>query len=151
MAQGLKQLLLAAALILAACSGETPVDMKDPASVTRRFVNAYNARDLARMLPLVDQVNLDAVKDALADGPGSDAYNSIFQPKMVDLLARDGGKIEGPRFERKDAIFKVGNAVDGDVYTIELGEREDGDWLIDAFNMMSEQEFLGLPEKPKGK
>lgn len=151
MAQGLKQLLLAAALILAACSGETPVDMKDPASVTRRFVNAYNARDLARMLPLVDQVNLDAVKDALADGPGSDAYNSIFQPQMVDLLARDGGKIEGPRFERKDAIFKVGNAVDGDVYTIELGEREDGDWLIDAFNMMSEQEFLGLPEKPKGK
>lgn len=151
MAQGLKQLLLAAALILASCSGETPVDMKDPASVTRRFVNAYNARDLARMLPLVDQVNLDAVKDALVDGPGSDAYNSIFQPQMVDLLARDGGKIEGPRFERKDAIFKVGNAVDGDVYTIELGEREDGDWLIDAFNMMSEQEFLGLPEKPKGK
>jgi hypothetical protein len=133
--------------MLAACSGETPVDMKDPASVTRGFVNAYNARDLGRMLPLVDNVNIDAVKEALAGGPSSVAYASIFQPSMSDLLARDGGKIEGPRFDRRSAVFKVGETVNGDVYTIELGQHENGEWLIEAFNMMSEQEFLGLPEE----
>ncbi len=134
---------------LAACSGEAAVDMKDPASVARGFVNAYNARDLSRMLPLVDQINLDAVKQALADGPSSEAYASIFQPQMVDLLARDGGKIEGPRYDRSSAVFKVGETVNGDVYTIELGERSNGAWLIEAFNMMGEQEFLGLPEQQK--
>lgn len=121
--------------------------MQDPASVTRSFVNAYNARDLSRMLPLVDQVNLDAVKEALAEGPSSEAYASIFQPQMADLLARDGGKVEGPRFERRSAVFKVGETVDGEVYTIELGKRDNGAWLIEAFSTMSEQEFLNLPDK----
>lgn len=121
--------------------------MQDPASVTRSFVNAYNARDLARMLPLVDQVNLDAVKAALAEGPSSEAYASIFQPQMADLLARDGGKVEGPRFDRRSAVFKVGETVDGEVYTIELGKRDNGAWLIEAFSTMGEQEFLNLPDK----
>lgn len=133
--------------MLAACSGEAAVDMQDPASVTRSFVNAYNARDLSRMLPLVDQVNLDAVKEALAEGPSSEAYASIFQPQMADLLARDGGKIEGPRFDRRSAVFKVGETVDGEVYTIELGKRDNGAWLIEAFSTMGEQEFLNLPDK----
>lgn len=121
--------------------------MQDPASVTRSFVNAYNARDLSRMLPLVDQVNLDAVKAALAEGPSSEAYASIFQPQMADLLARDGGKVEGPRFDRRSAVFKVGETVDGEVYTIELGKRDNGAWLIEAFSTMAEQEFLNLPDE----
>ena len=116
--------------------------------MTRGFVNAYNARNLSRMLPLVDQVNLDAVKQALAEGPSSAAYASIFQPSMSDLLARDGGKIAGPRYDRRSAVFKVGETVDGDVYTIELGQHENGAWLIEAFSTRSEPEFLGLPEEP---
>ncbi len=136
---------LLSAFMLAAC-GEAPLNMKDPAAVTRRFVNAYNARDLSHMLPLVDQVNLDAVKQALTDGPGSEAYNGIFQPEMTDLLARDGGKIDGPRFDRADAVFKVGETVDGDVHTIKLSEGEDGRWLIVEFPTLSEREYLDLPE-----
>ena len=139
---------LLAALMLAACS-EAPVDMKDPAAVTRRFVNAYNARDLSRMLPLVDQVNLEVVKDALAGGPGSEAYTGIFRPEMNDQLARDGGKIEGPRFDHGDAVFKVGETVEGDVHAIKLGQSEDGRWLIAEFPTLSEQEYLGLPEQAK--
>ncbi|MFT3723627.1 MAG: hypothetical protein QM773_08590 [Hyphomonadaceae bacterium] len=136
-------------LMLAAC-GEAPVDMKDPAAVTRRFVNAYNARDLSHMLPLVDQVNLDAVKEALTGGPGSEAYNGIFQPQMTDLLARDGGKIDGPRFDGGDAMFKVGDTVNGDVYTVKLSQSEDGKWLIAEFPTLSEREYLALPEtQPK--
>ncbi len=141
--------LLLSMLVLAAC-GEAPVDMKDPAAVTRRFVNAYNARDLSHMLPLVDQVNLDAVKEALAGGPGSEAYTSIFQPEMTDLIARDGGKIDGPRFDGGDAVFKVGDTVDGDVHSIKLSPNTDGHWLIVEFPTLSEREYLALPEaEPK--
>ncbi len=124
-----------------------PVNMKDPASVAAKFVEAYNQRDLARMLPLVDQVNLDAVKEALAQGPGSEPYNSIFNPDMAQMLAEQGGKVEGPRYERRDAIMTVGKTVQGDVYTIELGERDDETWVIEAFSMMSEAEFKNLPDK----
>jgi hypothetical protein len=149
-AEGLRRLLAIASLALAACSGETPVNMKDPGSVTRKFVEAYNARDLARMLPLVDQVNIDAVKNALADGVNSEAYQSIFMPEMVELLAKDGGKVTGPRYDRHGAVFQVGETVSGDVYAIELSRREaDGVWLIDEFSMMSEREFLELPEQPQ--
>ncbi len=151
MAEGLRRLLALGALALAACSNKTPVNMKDPASVAGTFVAAYNVRDLARMLPLVDQVNLDAVKEALAQGPGSEPYNSIFDPEMAALMAREGGKVTGPRYERRDAIVSVGKSEQGDVYTIELGEREDGEWLIEAFSMMPETDFLELPDKPRPK
>lgn len=137
--------------MLAACSGETPVNMKDPASVAAKFVEAYNQRDLTRMLPLVDQVNLDAVKEALAQGPGSEPYNSIFNPDMAQMLAEQGGKVEGPRYERRDAIMTVGKTGQGDVYTIELGERPDATWVIEAFSMMSTAEFENLPDKPPAK
>jgi hypothetical protein len=147
MALALRGAIALAALLVTACGGETPVNMKDPSSVARKFVEAYNARDLARMLPLVDQVNIDAVKNALADGANSEAYQSIFMPEMVELLARDNGKVFGPRYDRRDAVFQVGDTVAGDVYTIELRQREDEAWLIDEFSMMSEREFLELPEK----
>jgi hypothetical protein len=145
----LKRLTAFAILALAACGGPASVDMKDPTSVAKAFVEAYNARELARMLPLVDQVNLDAVKDALADGPDSEAYRSIFMPDMVQLLAKDGGELTGPRYDRGDAVFQVGEAVQGDAYTIELSQREDGEWLIDAFNIMSETDFKQLPAQRK--
>jgi hypothetical protein len=141
--------LALAALMLAACDGETPVDMKDPAAVARKFAEAYNARNLTRMLPLVDQVNLDAVKDALAGGPESEAYRGIFSPEMVDLMAREAGKIEGPRYDGNDAVVKVAKSERGDVYTIVLDEHEDGDWLIEEFATLTEQEFRDLAEKPK--
>ena len=93
---------------LAACGGgPAPPDMKDPLSVARAFVDAYNAKDLARMLPLVDQVNMDAIKAALTDGPNSEAWQGIFAPQMVQLIAREGGKVEGPRYESRDAVVKV--------------------------------------------
>jgi len=148
----LRRLLALGALVLAACSAETPVDMKDPGSVARKFVEAYNARNLQRMLPLVDQVNIDAVKNALADGVNSEAYQSIFMPEMVELLAKDGGKVTGPRYDRHGAVFQVGETVSGDVYTIELSQREaDEIWLIDEFSMMSERDFLELPDQPRPK
>ena len=93
--------------MLSACGGETPVDMKDPASVAAKFVEAYNRRDLARMLPLVDQVNLDAVKEALAQGPGSEPYNSIFDPEIAQMIVEQNGKVEGPRYERSDAVMST--------------------------------------------
>lgn len=124
--------------------------MKDPASVAAKFVAAYNQRDLARMLPLVDQVNLDAVKEALAQGPGSEPYNSIFNPDVTQMMATQNGKVEGPRYERRDAIMTVGKS-GSDVYTIELVEREDETWVIEAFSMMSEAEFENLPDKPPQK
>lgn len=124
--------------------------MKDPASVAAKFVAAYNQRDLARMLPLVDQVNLDAVKEALAQGPGSEPYNSIFDPDVAQMMATQNGKVEGPRYERRDAIMTVGKS-GSDVYTIELVERDDETWVIEAFSMMSETEFENLPDKPPQK
>ena len=121
--------------------------MKDPASVAAKFVEAYNQRDLARMLPLVDQVNLDAVKEALTQGPGSEPYNSIFDPEIAQMMSAQNGKIEGPRYERRDAIISVGKTDSGDVYTIELGKRDDETWMIEAFSMMSTAEFENLPQK----
>lgn len=144
----LKRLSALSALLLAACAGETPVNMKDPASVAAKFVEAYNQRDLARMLPLVDQVNLDAVKEALAQGPGSEPYNSIFDPEIAQMLAAQNGRVEGPRYERSDAVMTVGKTEGGDVYTIELGQHEDETWKIEAFSMMSEAEFQNLPDTP---
>jgi hypothetical protein len=134
---------------LAACSGgpATP-DMKDPVSVARAFVEAYNAKDLSRMLPLVDQVNMDAIKAALTDGPDSQAWQGIFAPDMVQLIAREGGKVEGPRYEGRDAVVKVATSDLGDVYTVELSEGEDGWWLIVENAILSEQEFAALPVAP---
>lgn len=147
----MRRLIALAALALAACTGEPPIDMKDPAAVARGFVLAYNVRDLTRMLPLVDQVNLDAVKEALAGGPSSEAYQGIFAPQMSDLLAREAGKVEGPRYDGSNAIVSVGKTEDGDVYTIELGQRDDGEWLIEAFPMMSQQDFIELRDEPRKK
>ncbi|HOY78891.1 MAG TPA: hypothetical protein PLN33_13840 [Hyphomonadaceae bacterium] len=147
----LKRLATFALLMLSACGGETPVNMKDPASVAVKFVEAYNQRDLARMLPLVDQVNLDAVKEALAQGPGSEPYNSIFNPDITQMMATQNGRVEGPRYEQRDAIMTVGKTEQGDVYTIELGERDDKTWVIEAFSMMSEAEFENLPHEPPPK
>lgn len=134
---------------LAACSGgpATP-DMKDPVSVARAFVEAYNAKDLSRMLPLVDQVNMDAIKAALTDGPDSQAWQGIFAPDMVQLIACEGGKVEGPRYEGRDAVVKVATSDLGDVYTVELSEGEDGWWLIVENAILSEQEFAALPVAP---
>ena len=106
--------------VLAACSGEpVPPDMKDPVSVARAFVDAYNGKDLARMLPLVDQVNMEAIKDALADGPDSTAWQGIFAPEMVQLIAREGGKVVGPRYEGSDAVVSVAKSDLGDVFTVD--------------------------------
>lgn len=136
--------------LVAACSSEPPPpDMKDPVSVARAFVTAYNAKDLARMLPLVDQVNMEVIKAALADGPDSEAWHAIFPPQMVDMLAREGGKVEGPRYEGRDAVVKVATSDVGDVYTVELAEREDGEWLIVENATLTEQEFEKLPTEPK--
>jgi len=135
---------------LAACGGGPAApDMKDPVSVARAFVDAYNAKDLSRMLPLVDQVNMDAIKDALAHGPESEAWQGIFSPHMVQLIAREGGKVEGPRYEGSDAVVKVATSDLGDVYTVELSESDDGQWLIVENAILSEQEFATLPEQPR--
>jgi hypothetical protein len=140
---------LALGLATACGGGPAPPDMKDPVSVARAFVGAYNAKDLARMLPLVDQVNMDAIKAALTDGPDSEAWHGIFAPQMVQLIAREGGKVEGPRYEGRDAVVKVATSDVGDVYTVELAENENGEWLIVENATLSEQEFAKLPAEPR--
>jgi hypothetical protein len=133
---------------LAACGGPPPVDAKDPVSVARGFVDAFNARDLTRMLPLVDQVNLDAIKAALRDGPDSESWNAIFNPQMVILLQQQGGKVEGPRYSGREALVKVG-AADGDVYAIGLEKQKTGEWMIVEHATLGEAEYQSLPDKPK--
>ncbi len=149
----MRRLLAIALLVLAACSGETAVDMKDPASVARKFVEAYNAKNLQRMLPLVDQVNLEAIGDALQGGPGSDAYNGIFAPEMVELLAKEGGKVDGPRYDRRgrryDAVVSVGKSEFGFVYTVVMSETDEGEWRIAENSMMPQDDFLALPTERK--
>lgn len=126
-------------------------DRKDPASVARAFVEAYNAKDLQRMLPLNDDVNIDAIAEALAGGPGSQAYEAIFQPDMVELLAAEGGQVEGPRYDGRDAVVKVAASARGDVYTIVLDENERGEWVIVAHSMMGRAQFDALPAEPPNK
>lgn len=135
-------------LAVAACGGPPAPDMKDPVSVAQAFVEAYNTRDLSRMLPLVDQVNMDAIKAALADGPESDAWRGIFAPEMVAILAREQGKVEGPRYDRRDAVVKVGASGDGDVYAIALSKGKDDRWLIVENSVLSEAEFEAMPVEP---
>lgn len=136
--------------VVAACSSEPPQpDMKDPVAVARAFVDAYNTKDLSRMLPLVDQINMEAIKDALADGPESASWRGIFAPEMVQLVAREGGKVDGPRYDGRDAVVRVAKSDLGDVFTVELGQREDGDWLIVENAILSELEFAELPTEPE--
>lgn len=145
MRQALGALLL---LLAAACAGPPPPDMKDPASVARAFVDAYNAEDLTRMLPLVDQVNMEAIKAALAGGPDSEAWRGIFAPEMALILAREGGRISGPLYDRRDAYVKVGASGDGDVYVIGLARQKDDTWMIVENTVMSETKFLSLSAEP---
>jgi hypothetical protein len=136
--------------VLAACGGgPAPPDMNDPVSVARAFVDAYNAKDLSRMLPLVDQVNMDAIEDALSGGPDSEAWHGIFAPQMVQYIGREGGKVEGPRYEGRDAVVKVATSDLGDVYAIELAQREDGSWRIAENSTLTEAEFQKLPTEPR--
>jgi len=143
--------LTALALVLtAACSSEPPPpDMKDPLSVARAFVAAYNAKDLPRMLPLVDQVNMDAIKDALSEGPASDAYLNIFPPEIVALLAGENGRVEGPRYDGRDAVVKVGASKTGDVFTVELAKRDNDHWMIVENAILTTEEFNALPTEPR--
>jgi hypothetical protein len=147
----MRKALSALLLMLAACGGPQPPDMKDPASVARAFVDAYNARDLARMLPLVDQVNMDAIKEALVGGIDSPAWQGIFPPETTALIAREGGRIEGPRYDRRDAYIKVAAADDGDVYVVILARQKDDSWTIAENAVMSDAKFMALSEEPPKK
>lgn len=151
MALGMRLGLAAAAFsMLAACSGDPPPpDMKDPVSVARAYVAAFNARDLSRMLPLMDQVNLDAVKLALAGGPGSDDWNAIFAPEAVAVLASENGRVEGPRYERRDAVIKVGTLPTGEVFAVELAKGKDEHWLIVENSILNPGEFETLATEPR--
>lgn len=143
MRQALSALLL---LLLAACAGPQPTDMKDPASVARAFVEAFNARDLPRMLPLVDQVNMDVLKAALSEGPNGPAWQGIFNPEAVLVIGREQGKIEGPRYDRRDAFVKVGED-NGDAYLVVLARQKDDSWLIVENSLMSEAKFMALSDE----
>jgi hypothetical protein len=68
---------------------------------------------------------------------------------MVQLIAREGGKVVGPRYEGSDAVVSVAKSDLGDVFTVELSLREDGDWLIVENAILSEQEFADLPTEPE--
>ena len=152
MAGGMKRRLAAfALLVLAACGGPPPVDMKDPISVAHAFVDAYNTRDLSRMLPLFDQVNMDAIKAALSGGPESEAWRGIFAPEMVAILSREQGKVDGPRYDRRDAVVKVGESGDGDAYAIVLSKGKDDHWLIVENAVLSEAEFEAMSTEPPKK
>lgn len=143
---------LAAALLLAACGGGVvEPDRKDPAAVARAFVEAFNAKDLQRMLPLNDAVNIEAIAAALNDGVGSPAYDAIFVPDMVTRLAAEAGKVEGPRYDGRDAIVKVATSDRGEVYTIVLAKGENEEWTIVAHTMMGRAQFDALPETPPEK
>jgi hypothetical protein len=148
MRKALSALLL---LLVAACGGPQPPDMKDPASVARAFVDAFNARDLPRMLPLVDQVNMDALKAALSEGPEGPAWQGIFNPESIAVIGREQGKVEGPRYDRRDAYMKVGASEDGDVYLVVLARQEDDTWMIVENSLMSEAKFMALSEEPPKK
>lgn len=144
------RLVLAPVLLAAACTSEPPPpDMKDPLSVARAFVAAYNAKDLSRMAPLVDQVNMDAIGDALQGGPESEAYQGIFAPEMVALLASEGGRVEGPRYEGRDAVVKVGASKTGDVFTVELAKDKNDRWMIVENGQLTIEEFNALPAEPR--
>ena len=144
MRQALSALLL---LLLAACGGPQPPDMKDPASVARAFVEAFNARDLPRMLPLVDQVNMDALKAALSEGPNGPAWQGIFNPEAVLVIGREQGKVEGPRYDRRDAFVKVGED-EGDAYLVVLVRQKDDSWMIAENTLMSDAKFMALSDEP---
>lgn len=146
----MRRALSALLLLLAACGGPQPPDMKDPASVARAFVEAYNARDLARMLPLVDQVNMDVIKQALQQGPEGEAWAGIFAPETALIIGREQGKIEGPRYDRRDAYVKVGEE-EGDAYLIVLARQKDDAWLIVENSLMSDAKFDALSEEPPKK
>lgn len=151
MAELRKLAAFTAALLLAACGGgAVEPDRKDPAAVARAFVEAFNAKDLQRMLPLNDEVNIEAIAAALAGGVGSPAHNAIFDPYMVELLAAEAGRVEGPRFDGRDAIMKVAATERGDVYTIVLAKGDDDEWAIVAHSMMGRAQFEALPETPPG-
>lgn len=136
-------------LVLSACGGPPPVDMKNPVSVAQAFVDAYNAHDLARMLPLFDQLNMDAIKAALAGGPESEAWRGIFSPEMVAIIGRENGKIEGPRYDRYDAVVKVGASGDGDAYAVVMSKDKDDRWEIVENAVLSEAEFQALALEPR--
>ena len=155
MAESVKRLTakagaLLGALVLAACGGG-PIapDRTDPASVAHAFVDAFNAKDLQRMLPLHDSVNIEGIADALEGGPGSEAYERIFVPEMVELLAKEAGNVEGPRYDGREAVVKVASSEMGDVYTVVLEKDKNAEWTIVAHAMMGRQQFEALPDRPK--
>ena len=50
----------------------------------------------------------------------------------------------------RDAVVKVATSDLGDVFTVELSQREDGEtWLIVENAILSEQEFAELPTEPR--
>ena len=67
----------------------------------------------------------------------------LHQPDGFFEIVGSGQGVE----HRLDVVVDV----DDDDISAVLGEREDGEWLIEAFSMMPETDFLELPDKPRPK
>ena len=136
---------LVAVLALCGVAGAQALDRGDPSAVASAFIEAYKARDLKAMAPLVNANNTEIFARLAAEGPSGRTYDRVFSGWRAEAVDGANG-VTGPARLRRDgaeALVPIGQA-GGETFVIVLTDEAAG-WAVEDINSPSSASFEALP------
>ncbi|RAI00619.1 hypothetical protein DLJ53_15285 [Acuticoccus sediminis] len=132
------------ALGLAGAALAQGVDRSDPAMVATRFVDAYKARDLAAMAPLMDANNADFFAELAAEGRAHPAYGRVFSGWRADAIDAANGVSGAARVRREGEVWVPIGQSGGEIFVVALTAEENG-WGVEDILSPGAADFDVLP------
>lgn len=136
---------LAAALALLGAGAAQALDRSDPSAVASAFIEAYKARDLKAMAPLVNANNAKLFEKLAVEGKSGRTYDRVFSGWRAEAVDGANG-ITGPvrlRDDGAEALVPIGEA-GGETFVIVLTDEPAG-WAVEDINSPSSASFQALP------
>ncbi|MEM8665437.1 MAG: hypothetical protein AAGF49_15105 [Pseudomonadota bacterium] len=138
--------LVAAILAFAPAAMADDVDRSDPQAVTVAFLEAWKARDLKAMAPLMNSNNTEFFQELAAAGKNHPRYDRIFSGWRDEAAMNWDGTLEATRYDRGNALVPIG-AAGSETFVVVLFDEADG-WAVEDINSPSTKRFEGLPTSP---
>ncbi len=132
---------------LAAIVEAQHLDRSDPEAVALAFVEAYQARDLPAVAPLMNATNR-SLFDALAEqGRDHPAYEDVFSGWRAEAVDGAEDLTGAPRYRANgEAMVPIG-AAEGETFVIALTTGDDG-WAVEDILSPATSDFEALPTTP---
>ncbi|MEE8270626.1 MAG: hypothetical protein V3R98_02680 [Alphaproteobacteria bacterium] len=144
---GLGRLVPVACCVLAICGGQAVAqrfDRTDPIAVATASLEAYQARDLDALMPLVSSFNRSLIQELAVKGESHPRYGSLFSGWRWRAVEAWSGFIGEVRYRRRSAMVEFGTVGDAEVAVVAL-EWEDGGWSFEDVNSPSTADFRAMP------